>query len=457
MRRRAGIGLWLALAACGGGASVPPPVELADAGSVDLEVRELAAQKVQQARAEPRDAERRAELAMVYEANELWDEADRAWAQALALDPARPLWRYHRARCARQAGQVDQAQRWLEEVVRELPDLAAARLALGEMLLEAEDLVGARRELEACVALAPLAAPAWCALAELALREEEPRAAEDHARKALDLAPDDKRAHYVLGLALRDQGRMEEARVELQRGLEAKRVGISDPLSDRIAALRRSYTVRVIEAGRLAAEGKHAEAARLLESVLERHPDDVTALSNLSATYIELGRPQDAIGLLERAERLDPEQFSIPLNRAAALLALRRYQESLEAADRAVSLGGSVGQTWFVRARAKMALGRWNEAYADLRRAIELDANQFLFRAVAGDAAIELGLLPEAVEHYRAALRLKADHLPAWTRLSWALLQLGRRDEALAAYEQAQRLAPDHKDVATLARELGLR
>lgn len=450
-----GCGIWLAAAGCG--AQEPPAVvELTHGGKVDPSVTALVRTHVEEARRSPHDPERRAHLAMVYEANELWDEADRAWGDALALAPDRPLWMLHRAIAARQAGHDARARALLEAVVGREPNLAGARFRLGEALLEAGDLVGARREFEAAHARLPKHPDPLISLAELATREDDPQRAEELCRRALALAPDSRRAHYVLGLALRAQGRLEEAREALQRGLEAKRTWVPDPLTERVASFRRGYTVRINEAAELERVGRVDEARRMLEQIVLEHPDDVTALNNLAAVRIQSGDLQGALALLERARALEPNQFATYINRSTAELSLGLPEDALSSATRAVEIARSVGRPYFVRARALIALGRWHEAYDDLVRATELEAGDFLPFALLGDVAMELGRNVEAVRAYEGALQRKADHLPARTRLVLVHERLGQRAQALRAFEDARRLAPSHPEVQALARRLGL-
>ncbi len=447
--------LALGVAACG--APEPPPiVELTRGAEVDPSVTALVRSHVEEARRAPADAERRAALAMVYEANELWDEADRAWGAALALAPDRPLWTLHRAITARQAGHDERARALLEAVVARDPELAGARYRLGEALLEAGDLAGARRELEAAHARLPGHPDPLISLAEIASREDEPARAEELCRRALALAPDSRRAHYVLGLALRGQGRLDEAREALQRGLEAKRTWVPDPLTERIAGFRRGYTVRINEAAELERVGRTDEARRMLEQIVREHPEDVTALNNLAAVRIQTGDLEGALSLLERARALEPNQFATYVNRATAELALGLPEDSLSSATRAIEIARSVGRPYFVRARALIALERWREAYDDLVRATELDSGDFLTFAMLGDVALELGRNVEAVRAYEGALQRKADHLPARTRLVLAHERLGQRAQALRVFEDSRRIAPTHPDVLALARRLGL-
>ncbi|TDJ67339.1 MAG: hypothetical protein E2O39_14980, partial [Planctomycetota bacterium] len=74
-RRSSCLAALLVLSACGGGgeAAAPPEVvQLVYTAGVDEEVAALISEHVALARARPTDPDLRANLAMAYEANELW-------------------------------------------------------------------------------------------------------------------------------------------------------------------------------------------------------------------------------------------------------------------------------------------------------------------------------------------------------------------------------------------------
>lgn len=448
--------LLLALApACSDG-KLPPVVELTGAAGLDAEVVELVAQHVRRVSERPADRERRARLAMVYEANELWDEARRSWEGALAAGGSDPLWSYHLAICARQSGDGDRALELLREIVAAQPEFAAARHRLGDVLLENGELTGARAEFEAAIALEPNQPNAHVGLAETLLREERFDEARLSCERALAMAPNYRRAHYNLGLAWRGLGRRDLAEEHLGLGLNAKKDFLEDPLAADVESYRRSYIVRLNEAAQYERAGKPAQAVAILEEVVKKHPDDLAVLNNLAAVYMQVERLPEAFALLERALALDPAQFATYLNLATGELARANLDAALAHAQKGIELAGTVGHAWFTRARVLYALGRTSEAYSDLNRALELDSTQWMPYAVAGDVALELELYELGIAHFQDALRLKPDHLPAHTRLAWLLDRVGRREEALSAYERASALAPGHPQIAALARELGL-
>src|SRR5262245_42831176 len=103
---------WLLLAvvsmpvACGPKVPPPPVVELTKREDIDQDVVKLADRLAAAARQRPEDPELRGELAMGLEANEIWNDAVRAWTDALLLAPDRPLWRYHFSLCLKQQGKT---------------------------------------------------------------------------------------------------------------------------------------------------------------------------------------------------------------------------------------------------------------------------------------------------------------------------------------------------------------
>ncbi|MDP6407885.1 MAG: tetratricopeptide repeat protein [Planctomycetota bacterium] len=452
----------LVLAACGGdgsgrGAAPPDIVELVHTGGVDSGVIDLISDHVERARARPADPEARAVLAMVFEANELWSEAEQAWRDALVLDPERDVWRYHLAICARQRGGAEEAMELCRRVARAMPEMPGVRHRLGSMLLETGDVEGARREFAAAIELVDFAPPCYVGLAEVMLRSGDPARAVTLCRRALALDSQSKHARYTLGLALRDLGRMDEAEVELNKGLNASRRYLSDPLTQRIESYRMGYTVRMLEANRLEKDGKLPEAEKLLERLLVRYPQDHTLLNNLAAVLTQLQKTDRALELLERAHAVQPGEFSTHINLAACYLGRRDLPMALENAETACRLAPKVGQAHFVRARAYLGLGRIGEAYADLKEAVALDSTTGIFFALLGEVAAQVDDEEAAIGYYGTAMRMMPGFPPSFVNLCKLHHRRGERAEALAVFERTRAAFPDHPGTAALARLLGVR
>lgn len=431
-------------------------VEVVGTADLDPDVVALARTQSASARLHPEDPGLRANLALVYEANELWEEGARAWADALALDPEQPVWRYHRSICLQQHGEGAAALVELRQVAAHSPDFPAARHRLGEMLLDADDLDGAQIEFEASIRLVDYAPDCYIGLAEVMLRKEQHARAAELCTRALALDPGSRRAHYDLGLAYRGLGRLEEAEVELNRGLNAGKRFLSDPLTTQLESYREGYSIRFAEAARFMKEGNAQAAIPILESLLRKHPNDVNVLDNLASSYIDVGRAQAARPLLLKAKELDPGQFATFLNLARAELALQNLPEASVNAEKAVELAPKLGAAYSMRASVALAAGRSEDAYRDLKSAVEFDASSGIDFGRLGQVSSLLKRVREAVGYYETAARLMPDSVAAQAGLANIYFRVGEQHKALLAFERARRLAPDNAQVQALGVEIGV-
>ena len=442
------------VAGCGG-VDAPPVVELGKREGVDADAAALVRKMAAEARLDPENVDRRVELALAYEGNEFWDECARAWGDALALDPDQPVWRYHRSVCLRKHGDDEASLAELRRTIAESPDLAAARFDLGELLLDADELDAAQAEFEAAVRIAPHLPDPYVALAEVLIRKEDYARAVELCRKAIEIDPGGRRAHYALGLAYQGLRRLDEAERELTLGQNAVKRPLMDPFSTRLEAYRVSFMLRFNRAMNLDSAGQTAAAVKIFEDLLKTHPNKPELLNNLAAAYSQLGKHDGARTLLFRARDLDPDGFATYINLAAVEIASNDLPKALEYADKAVELAPSMAQARVTRAGVYVQAQRHEEAYADLKLAAGFDASNGMVFGRLGEAAMATGRLREAVEHFERAAGLMPDSLPAQASLAKACFKVGQRDKALAAYERARKLAPDNAELRALGAEIG--
>lgn len=116
-----------------------------------------------------------------------------------------------------ETGDMDTAQRLLDEAVAAAPDCAAAHYELGKLWLRRDELARAAAAFEAAARLAPGFAPAaanlGAALGEIG-RTDEALAAFERARAA---DPDSEQALNNLGVLYRETGRLAESEAALRR------------------------------------------------------------------------------------------------------------------------------------------------------------------------------------------------------------------------------------------------
>lgn len=442
--RRPVLGSVLALLAACSGSPPPGPVLPLDEAALDASVAELVRRHVDAVRTDPADARAHGTLGLVYEANELWDEAQRSFANAAALDPSDALWRYHRAIAMRQAGDVDGALDLLERSAAELRDLPGPQHRLGTVLLEAGRVDEAQAAFQRTVDLAPRLADGWVGLADVALYREDYAKAAELLEEAVRLDPGYKAAQYSLGLAYRGLGRLEEAGRKLTLGMGAPRRTVGDPLTDEAAGFGVSFVGEFQEAVRLIQSGNAARAAEILEKILERDPQDTNVLNNLASAYLELEDFRRMEELLLRAVRVDERQFAPHLNLAVCYLKTGRLDEASTHARRAVELAPTVGKAQFTLGRVLIAKKDLSGAYLALQRALDADARDPGIHMAMAQTCARLQRFEEARRHYLDTIQRAPSYVPARVDLVGVLMELGRWDDAAAALDEVARIEPDH-------------
>lgn len=117
-------------------------------------------------------------------------------------------------------GRYDEARKQIEQQLSETPDSVAALIRLGQIHLKQNEFTKARKRFERAAELESENAVIADALSELALKEQNPQTAVDHALDAVSLAHYFPRAHYHLGCGLAALGDTERALLALRTCLE---------------------------------------------------------------------------------------------------------------------------------------------------------------------------------------------------------------------------------------------
>ncbi|MDB5311785.1 MAG: hypothetical protein JWO38_5987 [Gemmataceae bacterium] len=357
-------------------------------------------------------------------ANELEDEARICFTEAERLEPGTARWPYLRAVPLLNRGDAEAAVTHLRRAV-ELADEQnqAPRLVLAETLL----LLG------------------------------RPTEAEPHIRHAREQKPDDPRARFDAGLLAAAGQDWETARGHLLGCLDSpysrqrarvhlaavcRRLGDAAKADDYQAeadrlppdwdwvdptvagyqrwAVKKKNSYKIAES--LEAQGRFAEAVRVVAPVAEEYPDDDTAQLELGRLLAQKGDYQEAEVALRRARQLAPHKVH-----AHYYLSLVRLQ---------------LGEA-HERAGDKTRAGAYYQDTASLARAALAVKPDYGFAHMAlGLALKHLGRPAEALTELQQAVLCSPEYAEIHKHLADLLADLGRRDEARVRYEQALRLAP---------------
>jgi tetratricopeptide (TPR) repeat protein len=269
-------------------------------------------------------------------------------------------------------------------------------------------------------------------------------------RNAAALAPGDRRWHYYRGVAVRAEGRLEEAAAAFERALA---LSADDP-----ATLLHLASVELDRR-------RMSRGRELFEQALEAAP--AAAHYGLGRIDSLEGRHEAAIAHFEAALAAQPHASAV----RHALGLAQRDTGDLAAARRALAAGGSRPPSFadpllaeldglVLGARAQLSRGSEALRHGDLaaaeahfRRAAERAPGDAVARYNLGTALGEAGRHEEARAMLAEAARLDPEMADAWLNLASALARLGRLEEAAAALDRVLELAPDDAE-ARRRREL---
>lgn len=435
-------------------AAAPEVVIPSDADQLHPQFWSYVSPYIQRVREAPRDADQHATLGLVYEANELWPEAQACFRNAVELDPLQPLGRLHLAIATQKLGDSPGALAVLRETVQQFPGFAFAHHRLGDALLETGAIAEAESAFRQVIEHAPTAPEGYMGLADVKLRARDFVRAAELLETALELRPGDRSASYLLGLAYGGLGRRADAQRELNRGANSGKKYMIDPWMRELPPHAKGVPRQMRRALAFMKAGRHAQAAQFFEETLRWHPRNVDVMNNLAIVYMRLEQPEKARDMLLRAERTNYDRYATYVNLALCHIQLGQVRKALEYADRAVTLAPKVAQTHRIRARCLLRFQRNDDAVEALRIAARLEPKDSALHMQLGNLCAQLNRDAEAKEHYRDATIQAPSLLQAHLSLGDVCLRLGELDEASAALAAAQRLAPDDPQVTSLANRL---
>jgi tetratricopeptide (TPR) repeat protein len=223
-------------------------------------------------------------------------------------------------------------------------------------------------------------------------RKNKPDEALAEWKKAVELNPEEAKAHFNLALALERKGQLEEAITEYQKAIE------SDPEN------ASAYINLAVD---LARTGKPDEAIDRLEKCVAISPDNAKAQSNLGALLIEKGRFDEAIEHCRKAVDINPEYADAYNSLGSALAMTEKLEEAIPHLEKAVAINPDSFEYRFNLGRFLAAKERFGEALPHFERAVNLSGGREpLSLDMLAAMYYEVGRFSEAVQAARRALDL---------------------------------------------------
>ena len=386
-------------------------------------------------------------LAMLHHAQDLLDEAEHAYRQALAEQPAR-RWHYLLAVVLGERGEVHTA---IAEYQRALTAVegghALSSYRLGKLYLLEGDHRAAAAALEAAAAAMPDSAAVLGALADAAIGSGDWRRAKSLLQRAAALQPNAGRIAYKLAMAHRHLGELEEARHWLAKR-NATAPSVDDPLLLEVAELSLSAKFFVKAGERAWQRGERQDALAAWRNAAALAPQDVDAGLVYAHALGALGQRKAAIEEARRVLAIDAQSA-----RAWHVLALQLYHEAevgeaLEAAQRAAQLDGDPS----ARALAAALLMRsrqFDEAAATYQALAAEQPDAAYYRYWLGMAQLGAGHCPAARQAFADALERQSNWGQAHVALVRADALCGDDDVRRNARARAEELLAAHAEADT--------
>jgi tetratricopeptide (TPR) repeat protein len=214
----------------------------------------------------------------------------------------------------------------------------------------------------------------------------------------------------------------------------------SDTVAQRPGNVRAHYTLgsALFEAGRV------PEALQQYEEALHLKPDSAETHINLGNALTRIGRPAEAVRHYEEALRLKPGAADAHANLGNALIRMGRMTEAIGHYEEALRIKPGSADAHNNLGNALAQSGRLDQAIRHYEAAIRLKPSLVDAYGNLGNALAQSGRPAEAVPYYENALRLKPDSAEVHCNFATALLQLERYPEAAGHYEAALRSQPDN-------------
>jgi len=244
---------------------------------------------------------------------------------------------------------------------------------------------------------------------------------------ALAVTSDNWMAHSNLGLALVEQGRMQEAAAHFR---EAVRI------VPKLANARINLGLALAKAGQLDQAVAEYRTALLLQ------PDDPVALRNLGLTLLQMDRIQEAADVLARAVRQESGAADLRFNYGKAMERLGRAPEALEQYEEALRLEPGSAQGLNALGLVLGRMGRLAESIDRLGKAVEIDPSFAEARVNLGVALDYEGRTSEALEQLQQALKVAPGSPVVLDNLGLVLGKMNRFPEAIERLRQALRIQP---------------
>lgn len=344
-------------------------------------------------------------------------------ADSIRIDKAMRLAHQHWT-----AGQVDQAERVCQGILREWPGYADALHLLGVMAHTWNNHEAAIEYLRAACRAPRAPALYHSNLAEMLRQKGLLEEAEEHAQRSVELEPNLAQGWNNLGIIAQERGLLGESAIALERA-----IGLNNRFVEAYGNLGNTQKAR----------GELLSARHSYEKALELRPQQPVLSNNLAAVLLELGEFDAALKHARSAVEVQPRLTDAYLN--AALIESRRGRgdEAVRWLNGLLSFDPDNIDALIAKARTLIALEQLSQALACADRAVQLKPDQAAALAMRAEILALQGDVEEALTVYDSAIEKAEKPAPLMAEKALRLMEVGQFKEGNKLFDKALRLDPE--------------
>jgi tetratricopeptide (TPR) repeat protein len=399
------------------------------------------------------------ELAKLYESNNQIHLALAAYDLCLARLPEEVGVKtvelhFHRGRVLAELERAEEAERAFAQAIALGDAYAPSFWRRAQVLLELGRTAEARADLERALELEPACIPARLALARILLLEDRPADVLTTLEPLAARQPDERLVHGLLARARQALGDEQRARAAQAAEEKATRMTSNDPRTTEAKKRVVSTSLRLRRASEALARDRPEEAVKELESLFADAPRDLAVLQTFARALVQSNEHARALEVLAPARALYPDDFKLELYTGLALQGARKMKEASEHFMRARVLNESYGPTHIAIGEHAMKNGRASEAERAFQRALACPDVVLRTYLSLGEAQRAQSAWERAAETYRQASERFLESAAPLAFLAEVELRQGAPDAARATLAEAERRNASHPHIAEVRRLL---
>jgi tetratricopeptide (TPR) repeat protein len=387
---------------------------------------------------DPNNEQRRLVLADFFIDRKDLPSAEQVLLDATAQLPYSSQLQFGLAELYKKTGQDTKARGRYAALIQEYKDKPAgleAKVKLAEMDFQAGKQIEAERQVQEVLRDNPRSSDGLTLLGRMALARRNGKDAVQAFRTVLHDQPELAMVHYLLGQAYQLIGENNLAKESFERAV------ILYP--DQADAKR---SIAILESK----SGRYQQARARLDDLLKQRPDDVAALDMLMTLDLVTKNWSGAEQTLERIRRVAAESPLALMAEGRLYEAQRRLNDAMNAYERAAALVPNEPEPLLFLVKLEMAQGKRTRSQARLETLLTAHPDHLFGHGMLGEVLSISGAHEAAVLHYREAARLNPKWITPW--LNWATLSLSRKtpDVAVRVVQDGLKANPDSEELQML-------